>query len=343
MDQQSIQTEFIEEAEDLLSSCEQAFQALQQDSHSREALDSIFRALHTIKGSAGVVGYNDLSQLVHRMEDVIDACRSLGHIPSDYLGLILEGSDRVAQWLEALRHDEQIVFDVEALLSKLVAKLERLRQKPMSGQQKASLDAKAGFAFFEDLENRNTIGRIMLVDDEPQLLTAVTACLDDLPYEVRGFSSAKDGLNALDQDVYDLVISDLSMPEMDGISFISEIRQRGYLCEIIAFSGFSNRERLEQLLRLNVFGFVAKGEDPIELQTVVTNAMRAKKVRDAIQYMTKLNMEIYVDFKLLQRGNESHRETVEQRLHHKLQKVSELTHLIADPDEILGTRFDQSA
>jgi CheY-like chemotaxis protein len=69
--------------------------------------------------------------------------------------------------------------------------------------------------------------KIMLVDDNEDILELLTAFLDGYGFETYAFSSAKEALEAYvtSDDVFDLVISDMQMPEIDGISFLLKIQQ----------------------------------------------------------------------------------------------------------------------
>ncbi len=71
-------------------------------------------------------------------------------------------------------------------------------------------------------------GRLMIVDDEIDLLTSLCDILSEIGYETVGFTSGKDALKALKEQDFDLLLTDLMMPEMDGIALLRaalEMRQ----------------------------------------------------------------------------------------------------------------------
>lgn len=68
--------------------------------------------------------------------------------------------------------------------------------------------------------------RILLVDDDPDQLLLLSAFLERENFEVVTVDTAKNGLNTLHETQVDIVITDISMPEMDGLEFSSELKKR---------------------------------------------------------------------------------------------------------------------
>lgn len=69
---------FLEESKEILQQLESDLLELEKNPENPELLNSIFRAAHTLKGSAGLVGLDSINKLAHRMEDVLDRVRSTG-------------------------------------------------------------------------------------------------------------------------------------------------------------------------------------------------------------------------------------------------------------------------
>ncbi len=67
---------FFEEAKELLSELESVLLQLEKNSEDNELIDRAFRALHTLKGSGGMFGFNEVSMFVHKIEAVYDKIRS---------------------------------------------------------------------------------------------------------------------------------------------------------------------------------------------------------------------------------------------------------------------------
>ncbi len=95
---------FISESREHLLSMNEVIVLLEKDANDKEKIDSLFRFAHSIKGMAASMGYSDISELAHKLEDLMDRVRK-GVLAFDagVADLLLEGAD----FLDAL------IFDVE--------------------------------------------------------------------------------------------------------------------------------------------------------------------------------------------------------------------------------------
>src|SRR3972149_6623843 len=64
------------------------------------------------------------------------------------------------------------------------------------------------------------LGRLLIVDDEVELMTVLGSMLRKQGYEVMGFASGTEALEALRERQFDLLLADLMMPELDGIELL---------------------------------------------------------------------------------------------------------------------------
>ncbi|MCG6193417.1 chemotaxis protein CheA [Leptospira sp. FAT2] len=76
MDLSEVRDTFISESEELLSSMESSLLILEKDSKSSEEIHSVFRAIHTIKGTSGMFGYEPIEKFTHEVETILDRIRS---------------------------------------------------------------------------------------------------------------------------------------------------------------------------------------------------------------------------------------------------------------------------
>ncbi len=101
---------FIEEAREHIETLTQSLLVLEKDPKNTDALNNIFRSAHTLKGSSGMMGFKDLSNLSHAMEDVFDGLRKGGEVSSDLIDVLLECIDALTIRLENIQNgtDEKI-------------------------------------------------------------------------------------------------------------------------------------------------------------------------------------------------------------------------------------------
>ena len=79
--------------------------------------------------------------------------------------------------------------------------------------------------------------RVAVVDDDVRIRTLLRLELEDLGAMVTCFRSAEDLLRDLDGEATDLVLLDVGLPEMDGISCLKRLRQQGFKARVVLMSG----------------------------------------------------------------------------------------------------------
>jgi len=109
--------------------------------------------------------------------------------------------------------------------------------------------------------------RILLVDDSADVVETFGRLLELTGAIVRGSTSPHEALKLLDLEQFDLLISDIGMPEMDGLTFIAKAREMngGRTLPAIAVTGFGRKADIEKALAAGFNGHVNK---PVEIEAV---------------------------------------------------------------------------
>jgi len=116
--------EFLGESEELLQRMDQDMVALESTPKDTELLNRIFRALHTIKGTAGFLGFDPVVRLSHRAEDVLNALRRGDlQLTERMMDALLRSRDQLGAMLSDIRAGGLKEYDLEAHLSELEALL----------------------------------------------------------------------------------------------------------------------------------------------------------------------------------------------------------------------------
>src|SRR5258708_411293 len=124
--------------------------------------------------------------------------------------------------------------------------------------------------------SKPNLGRLLIVDDEVELMAALREALADQGYEVVGVTSGKEALKALSERPCDLVLTDLMMPEMDGIQLLRKgLELDGNLVGII-MTGQGTIQTAVEAMKLGAFDYVLK---PFKLQAILPILARAMEVR----------------------------------------------------------------
>ena len=117
--------------------------------------------------------------------------------------------------------------------------------------------------------------RLLVVDDEPNLLRAVAVCLRGEGYEVATARSGAEALRRLAESVPDLIVSDIRMPGMDGYQMARHIRaspRTGLVPIVFLTAKDETTDRIEGF-RSGVDAYLVKPFEPDELIAVITNIM----------------------------------------------------------------------
>lgn len=120
-------------------------------------------------------------------------------------------------------------------------------------------------------------GNILVVDDEQIILRSCERILSPEGYSVDTATSAKDALSLLDKNLYDLIITDIKMPEMDGIEFMRQVRAKNPDINIVVITGYPSQESIREALSLRIIDYLPKPFSPTHLIEVTNNAVELKK------------------------------------------------------------------
>jgi DNA-binding NarL/FixJ family response regulator len=141
--------------------------------------------------------------------------------------------------------------------------------------------------------------RLLIVDDEPNLLRAVAACLRGEGYEVETARSGEEALVRIAQRLPDLIISDIRMPRMDGYTLARQLRSnsRTDLIPIIFLTAKDESADRIAGLRSGVDAYLTKPFEPDELIAVVGNILtRVERTHAEIARLIGSNSQINLAF-----------------------------------------------
>ncbi|HEY1848222.1 MAG TPA: response regulator [Opitutaceae bacterium] len=107
--------------------------------------------------------------------------------------------------------------------------------------------------------------RILLIDDDHSICAVLKALLEDQGREVSVAENGKKGLAAFKTGPFDLIITDLVMPEKEGLETIREIRELSQTVPIIAISGGGRSDSRTSLRMAKIFGAAVALAKPFSL------------------------------------------------------------------------------
>jgi diguanylate cyclase (GGDEF)-like protein len=127
------------------------------------------------------------------------------------------------------------------------------------------------------------LGRILVVDDEEPVRQAIVDSLRHDGYEVRAASDGISALECLEREPFAVVITDIVMPQMDGLSFIKAAGQRGYQTAYIVMTGYTDWDAAVEAMKLGAADYLPK-PFPLELlRMVVGRTLHAQQLAERAQ------------------------------------------------------------
>jgi len=140
--------------------------------------------------------------------------------------------------------------------------------------------------------------KILLVDDEENLLEASRLYLEKFSthYQIQTANSAFKALEIIKDIPFDVIISDYQMPEIDGLEFLSRLRESGNTSSFIIFTGKGREEVAIQALNLGADFYLQKGGDAIsqfrELTNLIDNLVEKKRTELARQKLLEQQISV---------------------------------------------------
>lgn len=129
-------------------------------------------------------------------------------------------------------------------------------------------------------------GRVLLVDDEPSILSALTRLLRRSGYEVFSANSGGEGLVLLEREPIDIVISDMRMPEMTGAQFLEQVFTRWPDAKRILLTGYSDVDStVAAVNRGKIWRYIPKPWNDEDLLLTVQQAFAHHQLMDENRYL----------------------------------------------------------
>lgn len=135
--------------------------------------------------------------------------------------------------------------------------------------------------------------KVLLVDDEEGIRKVLKITLQDIGYEVFTADNGKKAAEKIDKGFYDIVLTDIRMPGMDGISLLKHVKKKCPDTEVIMITGHGDFKLAIESLKLDAVDFISKPIDNDVLEIALKRAHDRIDTRKKILAYTK-NLEVLV-------------------------------------------------
>jgi DNA-binding NtrC family response regulator len=120
--------------------------------------------------------------------------------------------------------------------------------------------------------------RILVVDDEMIVCESCQRILQEESYEVECVTSGQEAIERMKETPFDIVITDLKMPGVDGMEVLKSIREDYPDTVVIMITGFSTVETAVEAMKLGAFDYIPKPFTPDEVSIVVKKALEKRSL-----------------------------------------------------------------
>ncbi len=136
---QEIIDDFLVEADELISSLDSNLVALESSPDDLDLLNEIFRAAHTVKGTSSFLGFEQVTSLTHKMEDILNKLRKAElEVTPEIMDLLLESLDILKVLLENVRNHNDEPLNLDDIIARLVA-ADQGAAEPAKGTEEAEV------------------------------------------------------------------------------------------------------------------------------------------------------------------------------------------------------------
>ncbi len=127
--------------------------------------------------------------------------------------------------------------------------------------------------------------RVLVVDDEPRLLTSLCSLLRSQEYSVTEAADGHGACQLIDRQTFDLAMLDLRMPGIDGFDVMRHIATRQPDCGVVVVSGESSFDAVSRALRRGALDYIRKPFDPDELLATVESVLEKRALLRAHEHI----------------------------------------------------------
>jgi len=176
------------------------------------------------------------------------------------------------------------------------------------------------------LEQRNEGRCILVVDDETLIRELCGRVLDG--YQVLQAANGAEALEILRQQSVDVVLTDVMMPDIDGLTLLQKAKEIDPTQVVIVMTGFADKDVVLQALRENADDLLTKPLNLLQLKTTISKALDKKRLKEELVYLRRMD-RLKSDFL----GLVSHKlKTPFTAISLFLQNLADTTHDPEDPD-----------
>ncbi|NOX19800.1 MAG: sigma-54-dependent Fis family transcriptional regulator [Nitrospirae bacterium] len=119
--------------------------------------------------------------------------------------------------------------------------------------------------------------KVLVIDDEAIVRVSCERVLQPEGYEVVSISRGDEAIELMEKERFDIVLTDLKMPDMDGLEVLKIIKKRWPDVQVIIITGYGTISTAVQAIKLGAYEYIEKPFTPEDILRVVKSALEEKQ------------------------------------------------------------------
>jgi two-component system, NtrC family, response regulator PilR len=128
-------------------------------------------------------------------------------------------------------------------------------------------------------------GRILIVEDEKSMREVLRILLEEEKYTVMTAADGLEGLSYIEKDIFDLVVSDIKMPKLNGFGLLTKIKEISPDTLVIMITAFGTTESAIEAMKLGAYDYINKPFNIDEIRLIVRKAIEKKRLSEEISLL----------------------------------------------------------
>ena len=121
--------------------------------------------------------------------------------------------------------------------------------------------------------------KLLIVDDEEIMRTFLNEVLREEGYEIQLAASGREAVDLLSASTFDVVLTDIVMPELDGLGVVAATKELPYEVDVIVMTGYASMETAVESMKLGAVDYITKPFNIDQIRIIVANRVKERRLR----------------------------------------------------------------
>ena len=127
--------------------------------------------------------------------------------------------------------------------------------------------------------------KILIVDDDATVGYVLKRQLSDEGYECYICKDGREALERLEEEAFDIVVTDIRMPRMDGAELLGRVQEISPNTNVIVITGHGNVKDAVRIMKIGAFDYLTKPVDSDEIKVIIQRAIEQQRLKEEIGYL----------------------------------------------------------